>query len=160
MRADRTRGHVIYAGVACLLGLAWFLALEIPEATRMVILADQPVTNAALMCVVSMVLAFVFRRPVAGARKFWQFLVLALGLPFVGAALWLWLVTSLAWVFGSLDVPLWQEAVVFVYMLPTALGAVALAGYYIIIPMGLLSQYLMHRLAGHRSHDIRAQQAT
>jgi len=149
-----------YVDVAFLLGILWCAALMVPEATRNVMLADHPGTSAFLLCAVSAIVATVFRRPIAKAHSGWRFALLALGLPFVGAALWVLSVTLINWFSDPSGTPIWEAAVVAVSVLPVALGVVAVSAFYVVIPMGVLSQYVMHRLARSQGNDPHVHTAT
>ena len=152
--------HPQYIGVAFLLGLLWCAALMVPEVTRDVMLADRPTISALLLCAVSAIVATVFRRAISRARTGWRFAALALGLPFVGAALWFLSATLINWLIGPCDAPMWDVAVTAVTVLPFALGAVAVSAYYVVIPMGVFSQYVMHRLARSERKDPHVHAAT
>jgi len=149
-----------YVGVAFLLGMLWCAALMVPAVTRNVMLADHPVLSALLLSAVSAIVAVAFRRSIAKGRAGWRFAVLALGLPFVGAALWFLSATLINWLIGPRDAPIWEVAVAAVSVLPLALGAVAVSAYYVVIPMGVLSQYVMNRLARSEGNDPHVHAAT
>lgn len=146
MRSVHMRTRVRYLMAALLLGVAWWLALLIPEATRNVLLSSYPPLHFALLCAVSVVLAIVFRGPIAKASASWRFILLSLFLPFVGAAFFIWLASFAGWLLGGSDIPFWVAALMWIYLMPIQLGAIGYAAYYVIIPMGLLSQYTMHSL--------------
>jgi hypothetical protein len=152
--------HLQYISVAFLLGMLWCAALMVPDVTRNVLLSDHSAASALLLCGVSTIVATVFRRAIAKARSGWRFVLLALGLPFVGAALWFLSATLINWLIGPHDAPIWDVAVMAVSALPIALGAVALSAYYVVIPMGVLSQYVMHRLARGERNDPHVHAAT
>lgn len=135
-----------YLFAATGLGLLWAVALLVPEATRNVILDDHATSHLLLMPFVSALIAVGFRRFITSATSAWRFLSVALLLPFVGAALWYVLASLVGWFVSGGEATIWEVAFMSVILLPTVVGAVALAAYYVIIPMGLLSQYVMLRV--------------
>jgi hypothetical protein len=139
------QAHVLkYASAAALLGAGWFVVLLLPTTTRGWLLEEAP-RNLALLVVASVVVALAFRRFIAGADTFGSQLARAVILPYVGCLVYLGLVAAWIWVedllFGGLA-NLHDTLSLFVM----GLTAAALS-FLVVVPYGLLCQYVMSAAA-------------
>jgi len=132
-----------YPIVAFLLGVIWYVGLLLPEVTRGWLL-HFPIAHLLIMCVSSLLVALSARKLISRARGIMH-VVLAVMLPVygallftIGSSLFLLAVTLLqhgvGWAFAQahdfLVIPFWG-------LLATG------AAYYVVFPLGLLSQIVM-----------------
>jgi hypothetical protein len=130
-----------YVLAALALGLLWHAAFLVPAAWR----GSGPAgaLSAPLFMVLALLIAWGFRRTIMNSSRFASDLLLAVALPTFGiAVVSIVLVIAGAIVSRSLD----QIAFLFVYPLMGAY-AVFTNAWYIIVPMGLLSQFAMKAVA-------------
>lgn len=131
----------IYALTAALVGVLWYLALLIPLSTREQLavggLGRDPVVYSwrlLLVCAVSVALALIFRRWIVSASTPIQAAVRGLALPLVGTVLFSWGLAR--------SVPPTN-----VLMTPVlGIWLVVYQAFYVVIPMGLVSQGVMARV--------------
>jgi hypothetical protein len=134
-----------YVITAALLGLGWYAVLLVPPWTRDWLRQDRNWTgiplNGALLMVTSVVVAWAFRRFIAGAQDFRQHLLRAAVMPYAGCVVYLTLWNAVAWtsdlshgVRGSVH----DSLVIYPWGL-----AYALIACFVVVPYGLACQYAM-----------------
>lgn len=136
---------IAYVAVAALLGAGWFLVLLVPPVTREWLLAgrNQAGLHVSLLVASSVAVAWLFRGIIARAETWRAHLVRAATIPLAGCVIYLtlWNVWSLsrdAWRGYGLN--LHDALVLYVWGLGSAVAA-----WYVMIPYGLLCQYVMNR---------------
>jgi len=146
--------RLCYCGTAVVMGLVWYAALLVAPATRGFLLKSWSnwshslivwrVESVPLLCLASFGVATTWRRWIVQARG-WQHLFLGVVLPFYGCVLFLC---------GVIVVSHVEFAQPFGIVHPENLGTLfwglvtAMTSAHVVIPMGLLSQLVMHRV-GH-----------
>ena len=132
-----------YFVTAALLGAGWFVVLLIPPWTRQWFLGARRAIgwHIALLTLASVLVAWIFRSYIGGASGTGQHLKRALLLPYAGCFIYLvlWNVltciqaTSYGWPLEIHDM---------LVLFPWGLSF-ALAAFFVVIPYGLLCQYVM-----------------
>lgn len=142
--------HLSYLGIAGALGSLWYGALLIPRLTRVILLGN-PLRSLTLLVAIGAVLALLFKRFVLGPLDAERAFLIAIAFPLAGSILFVWSLTLLEWVASPTDAPASAAASLGVLLFLAFSGAVAVAvsAFYVIVPMGLLSFYLM-RWVGER----------
>jgi hypothetical protein len=138
--------RVRYLATAGLLGLGWFAVLLVPGWTRAWLSPDLrgAASNAALLVVTSMAIAWIFRRVIARASSWRDRWLRAALLPYVGCVLYLTLWNAVEAARGLAHGAPFQAhdaAVLYVWGLGQALLAC-----FVVVPFGLLCQWALERL--------------
>lgn len=141
-----------YCLTAGALGAGWFPVLLVPAATRAWLLSDVPQGLGCLVAA-SVVVAVACRRFIGGAGTLREHLVRAALLPYLGCLVFLGMCVGLMWartlLFGGLA-NLHDSLSLFV------MGTTAAAlSCYVVVPYGLLCQYVMSTVARSGSPDAR-----
>lgn len=136
-----------YLASAALLGCGWFPILLVPSWTRGWLLSSPRwiAGNVVLLAASSMVLAWLFRGVIAGARARSEHVRNALLLPYAGCVIYLTLWNAATWIEGLArggSTNLHDSLVLY----PWGLGY-AMAACFVVVPYGYLCQVLMSRAA-------------
>jgi hypothetical protein len=130
-----------YCLTAGLLGAGWFVVLMVPRITREWLLGDVW-RNLISLVIASVLVAILCRRPIGRAETFGDHLVRAALVPYLGCFTFLSLWAALFWtqslLFGGL-----ANAHDTVSLYAMGMTAAALS-FFVVIPYGLLCQYVMH----------------
>ena len=149
-------GQTVYIAAAAVLGLVWHGAFALIPATRQIV-AESGWWNftlrawelAGLMVLASVATATLFQRPISRSRPLYQHAVLAIGLPFVGALFFAWGLVAFGVLMGRTPPQtrsLGQVVGLIVFLPINVLYATVFLSR-VVIPLGVLSQAIMHRLA-------------
>ena len=129
-----------YCSTAGGLGVGWFVVLLIPGMTREWLLADRWQSLACLVAS-SVLVAVAFRRFIGGAATLGEHLVRAAVVPYLGCLVFLSLWAALLWartlLYGGLANL--HDTLSLYVMGMTA----ATLSFFVVIPYGLLCQYVM-----------------
>ena len=130
-----------YLVTAALLGIGWLPVLLFPSVTRGWLLEDVP-SNVACLMTASVIVAVVFRSFIQRADTFSSHVWRATVVPYAGCAIFLTLWNAMIWIedlmFGGLA------------NLPDTLSLYAMGflaaslSFFVVVPYGLLCQYVMH----------------
>ena len=146
---DRRLKYLASAGA---LGAIWFLALLVPLATREVLLpsgigAIGIGRQVALVCITSVVLAVAFKGLIIGAKNAWIGSILSVLLPLLGTEIFVLLSFLGMLQSENLARTGWSEMIQgLIVRLIFAIPTVIHTAFYIVIPMGFISQYVMDRV--------------
>lgn len=156
--------RVRYLVTALLLGVVWFVGLLAAPSTAGFLSVPewwnfklQWYELLPIMCVSSLVLALAFRRWIVKKQSLLRRLLLGTLLPFAGATIFIWLTILYACSTGRVESTsnMYPPAVeLAALMFFTALYGLlyALWAFYVVIPIGLVSQLLMER-TGRGEHE-------
>ena len=137
-----------YCATAGALGVGWFGVLLVPRLTREWLLADVP-QNLACLVVASVVVAVVCRRYIDRADTLGDHLVRAVVIPYLGCIVFLSLAAALLWMRRFLHGGLANlHDTVSLYVM--GLTATTLS-FFVVIPYGLLCQYVMSSVSSSRA---------
>lgn len=145
---DRRLKYLASAGA---LGVIWFLALLGPLATRERLLplgigATGVGEQLVLVCVTSVLLAVAFKGLISGAKNVWIASVLSLFLPLVGTEIFV-LLDFLVMQSENFARIGWSEMIqIAINQLVFAIPTVIHSAFYVVIPLGFISQYVMERV--------------
>lgn len=132
-----------YYGVAAALGVGWFAILLVLPWMREILLSMIPL-QILFFILTSLILARVFYRFITSAKSVPGDLLRAVVLPYVGCIIYLSLLACL-WLISPLSgQAIDWHAVLGLYYWGFRF---ALFGFFVIIPLGLISQYIMRRAA-------------
>lgn len=139
----------IFLAAAVGLALLWYAALLIPWITRTMLHGAGWVRAIALLSAFSVIAAIVLRRPVIRERSPERSAMMALGVPLIGALLFAWAITLLEWhrsTDGGSRGP--DGDLLFTLFVVTVGTVITLAAkaFYIVIPMGALTVYVMRNV--------------
>jgi hypothetical protein len=136
-----------YYATAGILSLGWLGVLMIPGWTRAWFIGTESswAWNALFLIGTGLMLAKWFRSPIGRARTFSEHLHMAIVVPYIGSMayltiynIWIWVHH---WLFGGL-------ATIHDTMSLYVLGfSAAVMAFFVIIPYGLLCQWLMNKVA-------------
>jgi hypothetical protein len=133
-----------YCLTAGVLGVGWFGVLLIPGVTRGWLLAD-PWQNLGCLVAASVLVAVVCRRYIGQAATPGDHLVRAAVIPYLGCLVFLSLWAALLWLrsfwYGGLAN---LHDTVSLYVMGMTAAAVS---FFVVIPYGLLCQYIMYSLS-------------
>jgi hypothetical protein len=133
-----------YCLAAGALGLGWFVVLLLPGATRGWLLADVW-QNLGCLVITSVCVAVVCRRFIGSAGTPWDHVVRAIVIPYLGCLVFLTLAAALLWARSLLHGGLANlHDTLSLYAMGMTAAAVS---FLVVIPYGLLCQYVMHRLS-------------
>jgi hypothetical protein len=130
-----------YCLTAGSLGLGWFVALLIPGVTRGWLLANVW-QNLGCLVLASVCVALMCRTHIGNAVTLWDHLVRAAVIPYLGCLVFLTLSAALLWGRSLLHGGLANlHDTVSLYAMGMTAAAVS---FFVVIPYGLLCQYVMH----------------
>lgn len=137
-----------YGRTAAVLGVGWYLVLLIPGVTREWLLGDVP-QNLVCLVIASVFVAVACRRFIGEADSLGADVVRAIALPYLGAVVFLSLTAAILWrrsvMIGGLAN---LHDTVSLYVM----GLVATTlSFYVVVPYGLLCQYVMRAVSMERS---------
>lgn len=137
---------VKYYATAALMGIGWFLVLLIPPATRGWLLMVLAPYHLAFLVIASVMVALLFRRSISTADTILKHLVCGCVIPYVGCVFYVTIFNlfMLQGVIRGAPVIRWDQFVAY-YVLGLF---VAFKAYFVVLPFGILSQYIMHKVAG------------
>lgn len=147
MKPPQMLKYLAYVATAALLGLLWYAALLF-TVMRRTLLAGNSVLVVAGLCVISVVLAAIWRKQILTLRSLEQAAAIALGLPLVAALLFVWGWTCVEWLatpVGGPETVLGALGALVLISGGTVLCVVVLS-FYVVIPMGALSLYVLRRI--------------
>ena len=138
-----------YYSIAGALGLGWLAALLLVPTTRDVLIGNRDnynsiALNALLLVLTGLIVAWVFRRFITSARSWKGDLLRAVVLPYAGCLIYLTLLILTSWAEGLLAGRGFHWHLLALYYWGFLF---ALAAFLVVIPYGLLCQYVMRRVA-------------
>lgn len=157
----------LYLTAAAALGAVWYGLLLIPLATREMLIAPATQDNFGirldvyalrtflLTCAVSLVLALSFRRFIIEARTLFRSMTLALLLPLLGTVMFAWVFLLISRSTGAQqDGGAVGWLVEFALTAPLSVEMVVTQAFYIVLPMGMVSQHVMARIGRGESAPV------
>jgi len=144
---QRMARWVAYLGVAAGLGVLWYCALMVPRLTRTILLHDSR-RSLVLLLVISLVLALLSKRFVLGPLDPERTCLIAIITPLFGSVLFIWSMTLLGSIGDStaLTASVPGSVVMLLFLGVSGVVTVSISAFYVVIPMGALSLYLMRRV--------------
>jgi hypothetical protein len=137
-----------YGLTAAALGVGWFILLLIPRITREWLLADI-LQNLACLIVASVIVAVACRGFIDRAETLGDHLVRATVIPYLGCVVFLSLDAAILWAHSFLYGGLANlHDTVSLYVMGLTATTVSL---FVVIPYGLLCQYVMNSISGSRA---------
>jgi len=136
-----------YSLVAGVLGIGWFAVLFIPGAAREWLLSDAWL-NLLALAATSMLVAVAARRFIVRAETFAGHLTRAIVLPYTGCVLFLSLWAAGMWLHTLLSGGLANlHDTLSLYAMGMTIAA---ASFFVVVPYGLICQYVLHKVSGSR----------
>jgi len=141
--SSRPGARIRYFAVAALLGLGWFPVLLVPRWTRDWLLGERGLLpwNLAFLALTSVIVAGAFRGAIERASGLAGHLRRAVLLPLAGCVIYLTIWDLYAWirqlVFGGL-MSGYETLILYLWGLASTLAAC-----FVVVPYGLLCQYVM-----------------
>jgi hypothetical protein len=133
-----------YCAAAAALGIGWFVVLLLPPLTREWLLADI-LQNLGCLLAASVIIAVMARKFISSADTFGKDLVRATVVPYLGCLVYLSLSAALLWIrtflYGGLANV--HDTLSLYVMGLTAAGV----SFFVVIPYGLLCQYVMKTIS-------------
>lgn len=125
---------------AVALAAFWFALLRIPWATRKMLLGD-PWSRLLILCAIGLLFAIAFKRWTVRSFSFERGAAMALLIPLAGAVLFSSILTISEWTSRDVSVAglVFGSLMTLVYVLGAA--------YYVVLPMGAMTVFLMRKLA-------------
>ncbi len=146
-RMLRIAKYFAYLAVAGGLGALWYAALLIPRVTRALLVKDAP-RPLILLVAISIVLALLTKRCVLGPLDPERAAMVAILTPLAGSVLFVGAITLLGSLFdptgGPQSVAGWLGALLLLGV--GTVVAVFVSAFYVVIPLGLLSLYVMRKV--------------
>jgi hypothetical protein len=133
-----------YCTAAAALGIGWFVVLLLPTVTREWLLGDT-FQNLGCLVVASVIVALMCRKFIRSADTFGNHLLRAAVVPYVGCfvylSLWVGLLWTRSFLYGGLAN---VHDTLSLYVMGLTAAAVS---FFVVIPYGLLCQYVMKSVA-------------
>jgi hypothetical protein len=133
-----------YCAAAAALGIGWFVVLLLPTVTREWLLGDT-FQNLGCLVVASVIVALMCRKFIRSADTFGNHLLRAAVVPYVGCfvylSLWVGLLWTRSFLYGGLAN---VHDTLSLYVMGLTAAAVS---FFVVIPYGLLCQYVMKSVA-------------
>ena len=137
-----------YCAAAGALGIRWLVVLLIPSVTREWLLADG-FKNLGCLSVASIIVAFAARKFISSADSFSEHLLRAAVIPYLGCLVYLSLSAGLIWLHTFLYGGLANlHDTLSLYVMGFTAAAVA---FVVVIPYGVLCQYVMRSVSNNRA---------
>lgn len=146
-----------YSTLAAGLGVVWFAGLMIPPMTRAVVSARW-LQSMVILCALSLALSLLLKPWIVGRLEPEGAFLLGGLVPLAGGVLFIWTIWILSLLgIGESGLPRGgiPSLGTFLFVSVGTVFALLLGAFYVVVPLGLLSLYVMRRFAGWLwcSHD-------
>ena len=149
------RKHLMYLGAAGALGLVWYAALMLTGLRVMLLTLGFGAIVG--LCLLSILMAAAWRKPIVRSETLEQATGLALGLPLLGAVVFVLGLTCVEWVVAG-DHPTSLAGALGTALLLTGGTTlfVGLFAFHVVIPMGAISLWVLRGLGQRLWPDVGA----